>query len=124
MRRLIVLALLMPLILMFASCSLNSEEANDQAAMKLMEAITKGDKARVEEILKETPGAVNADGTTGKYPLHVAAQEDRSGEIVQLLIDAGADPMVQDRSKQTPLQVASKANNHKALDIIGKAMAE
>jgi ankyrin repeat protein len=50
-----------------------------------------GDRERVEAVLRADPGAANRLDTSRRSPLHYAAREGYT-ELVEVLLDAGADP--------------------------------
>jgi len=51
---------------------------------------------------------VNSRDNQGRTPLQVAQQEQKSEDVLLLLLDHGADPNVQDDDGQTPLHFASR----------------
>ena len=66
----------------------------------------------------------NIPGKSGFYPLHMAARSG-SKAILEMLLRAGADPMVNDCNGKTPLEIASL--NKKSVDagcvqVLQKAM--
>lgn len=62
----------------------------------LFESVRSGDRERVAEILKAHPQSVSARDRHGATPLHYAAESGRR-DIVNLLLDAGADINARDR---------------------------
>ncbi len=71
---------------------------------------------------------VNALGDFGKTPLHYAVFEgdDYSTKIVKRLLDAGADPNIEDkRSNSTPLKFAQREHDDRldqAIELLKKHM--
>jgi ankyrin repeat protein len=81
----------------------------------LVEAINARDESRVRHILDKDPELVNkaycypsaSSGTSSngicRYPLYIAAGHSKSANMVQLLIDRGADVKKKDNTGQTAL---------------------
>lgn len=71
------------------------------AGQDLWSAAYRGDLALAREMIARDPGAVTRrDGADGAFPLHYA----RGPEMVDLLVDAGADPNAEDTAhKAQPL---------------------
>ncbi|MBI3924974.1 MAG: ankyrin repeat domain-containing protein [Armatimonadetes bacterium] len=122
MHRPILMLILTLVVLALPGCGALNEEETAKAAQELKAAVEEGDKEKVETILKQHPQAIN-DGAGGRTALHVAAENDRDGGVLQLLVDRGADLHALDKQKKTPLQVASRANNRKAMDLLSQALA-
>lgn len=78
-------------------------------AQRLVRLIADGDAAAVRGAVTDNPGlvarTVERDGQGGWTPLHVAVAEGR-GDIVGVLIDAGADLTARTEDCRTPLHVA------------------
>jgi hypothetical protein len=72
------------------------------SAQDIFEAVENGNISYVKKILGEHPELVNSQNDNGNYPLHLAA---RNGirEIIELLIDNGADCNSKDNTGETPL---------------------
>lgn len=70
------------------------------------DAVSAGDAARVREMLERAPGAIESRDNLGKTPLFFAVTYGRE-EMVDLLIDQGADVNAQDHTGLTPLHVAA-----------------
>ena len=73
-------------------------------ANKLIDAVLRGDKRRVEELLSRgyDPNLQDWDGNTA---LHYACQEG-DVEMVELLLRHGADPDIENNDGETPLTIA------------------
>jgi ankyrin repeat protein len=57
-------------------------------------------------------GADATLATSGKWnALHFAAREDAPNEIINLLIDAGGDPLAKDSNNLTPAMIATRKKN-------------
>jgi ankyrin repeat protein len=66
-----------------------------------------GDRARMEEILRQDPGQVHARGPSEGTPLHFAG----TVEMAQFLIARGAAPQARNCYGQTPVQSAAGARS-------------
>jgi ankyrin repeat protein len=62
-------------------------------------------------------GNPNAMGMWGKAALHQALQRDNSLEIVTLLLDQGADPVLRNREGRTAVVMAARRGRGDALDL-------
>ena len=68
---------------------------------------------------------VNQKDESGSAPLHRAVREDNTYEIVQLLLDAGADINLQGgRCGDTPLHVAARCYQNQAIQLLLDAGAD
>jgi ankyrin repeat protein len=76
--------------------------------MSLLAAVKRGDADRVRALLAEQPEAVNAKGKDGRTPLLLAVDAGEE-EVVDALLEAGADATVADKSGATPLALALEA---------------
>jgi ankyrin repeat protein len=78
--------------------------------------------ALIEHISKlsdeEKHSAINAVNNKQCTPLHVAAEHDKSGEMVKKLLEAGADINYKLLNGSSPLHVAIGLNNPTALNIL------
>jgi ankyrin repeat protein len=83
-------------------------------AQDIHAAAEAGDIARVTEILTSTPDQVSAKNERGLTPLHLAARRGHS-EVVQLLLDRGADLEETDDRGFTALLYAASSGN---LDLV------
>lgn len=77
-------------------------------AGEIHDAITAGDRARVEALLRQDPSLVRApnENPTRDLPLHTAATAGRV-EIAELLLDAGGEIEGLDSDGSTPLHCAA-----------------
>ena len=57
---------------------------------------------------------------TGNTPLHLAVQNNKA-QVIQALLDAGADPLAENRYGATPLQQAAKHEDPEVWQIVGRA---
>lgn len=71
----------------------------------LIEAVKRGNTAEVRVLLQQG-ASVNAADQCGRTPLHWAAIEAKSEEIIELLIGAGANLDATDNQQNTPLHYA------------------
>lgn len=55
----------------------------------------------------------------GSRPLHFAIYRRRSARVLQLLLDAGADPSLPDKNGLTPSRLAARLGQTEALEILG-----
>lgn len=84
------------------------------------EAIEAGDDAMLATLLKRHPLLANASGTNGNQLLHFAVNQDNH-KLVNVLLEAGADPDAANDKGSTPLTQA--AYRGKA-DLIERLLAE
>jgi ankyrin repeat protein len=69
----------------------------------ICEAVKFGGLDRVRTLLRENPECVNARDDSGQTPLHYPFRDTRHGEeIIELLIEHGADSSAQDNEGRTP----------------------
>jgi ankyrin repeat protein len=69
----------------------------------IREAVKFGGLDRVRRLLRENPECVNARDDTGQTPLHYPFRDTRQGEeILDLLIERGADTSAKDNEGRTP----------------------
>ncbi|MBN2072161.1 MAG: ankyrin repeat domain-containing protein [Candidatus Krumholzibacteriota bacterium] len=82
-------------------------------------AIEAGDAARVKEILRNVPEAVNerADNTFRELPIHFAATVGNI-EIARILLDAGADVDAGDSDNSTALGIAAMRKHHEMVRFL------
>ena len=78
-------------------------------APRLAALILAGDTETVRTAVAEAPGlltrTVERDGESGWTPLHLAVAAGR-GDVVRLLVEAGADPSARTEHGRAPLHVA------------------
>lgn len=74
--------------------------------MSVHDVVAAGDAARVQEMLAQDPDAIERRDKLGKTPLFFAVTYGRE-EMVDLLIEQGADVNAQDDTGLTPLHVAA-----------------
>jgi ankyrin repeat protein len=79
-------------------------------AQEIFDAAKTGDLAKVKELIEANPQLVNAKDSSGRTPLHWANRGVHL-DVVNLLIDKGADVNAKDVSGTTPLFSAA-ANSH------------
>jgi len=74
--------------------------------LELQDAIARGNLEEIERALNASasPNVRSPDG--GKTALHVAVEKDNK-EVVEFLLDHGADPNAKDEWGRTPLQIAA-----------------
>lgn len=93
----------------------------------LRDAAAKGDLQRVKNLLAEgvNPNAVNAGTTlkpsTKRTALHWAAQNGHL-EITQELLKAGANPLLEDKNKKTPFQIATAQGHPTVAALLKQAL--
>ncbi|MBS0651574.1 MAG: ankyrin repeat domain-containing protein [Verrucomicrobia bacterium] len=97
---------------------INESDSKGRTAMHI--AIQRGSYDAFELLLKKGAMVGLYDGNRNT-PLHVAALSDMGGNFLKSLIDAGADINANDHL--TPLDIAIKAKNIKAVEILIKAKA-
>jgi len=86
-------------------------------AGRIHTAAEQGDLARVRALLEADPAPVNARDFARRTPLHHAATRGHS-EVVQVLLDKGADVNAVDRWKMTPLHLAAGAARDPVAQIL------
>jgi uncharacterized protein len=79
-------------------------------------AASKGDLAKVKELLKQDPASIASTDNMGRTPLHVAAEHAQK-DVVAYLLENGADVNAKDRNGGfTPLDLA--LSSFHAKDIV------
>lgn len=86
-------------------------------AQEIIEAATAGDLAKVREIVEKDPAAVNARDADGRTPLHWAARGVHF-EVLQWLIERGADVKAVDAGGGTPLHSAAARGHLEACRLL------
>lgn len=96
----------------------------DGGAKSLMSAAEQGDYRAVNLLLAQAEPKidVNTQDEKGMTALHHAAGSNASGsaQVIESLLDEGADPTIQDAEGQTPVEVAQKAGNMRAVSMFSK----
>ena len=106
--------LIAPLLLMTS--------ANTAAQSRVADAVAKGDKAAVGQLLKQRAD-VNAPQPDGTTALHLAAHRD-DREIAELLVRAGANVKATNRYGMTPLSLACTNGNVALIQLLLTAGAD
>ena len=73
--------------------------------VEILEAVKVGDLKRVHELIEEDPDVVHARTEYWSTPLHVAIKEGHY-DVVELLIEKGADVNAKNINGNTPLHIA------------------
>eukprot|EP00884_Botryococcus_braunii_P010168 jgi/Botrbrau1/19152/Bobra.0077s0064.1 len=98
-----------------------SEERSEKLALKLSLYSALGEHRKVRKLLdKHPPPDVNAHDKEGITALHQAARFGH-GTLVELLLDAGADPMACDVQHNTPAHVAASKGYMPVVNVLIKA---
>jgi len=88
-------------------------------------AIAAGDAAAIQRLVEENPDALDRRLSRfegGQTPLHFAIRRKRP-DLVQLLIELGADLEAGDGSGRTPLEVAIMSGDREAIELLRAAGA-
>jgi ankyrin repeat protein len=86
--------------------------------LTIFEAAKRGDVAAVEQILARNPElARQKDTAFGATPLHWAALRGHEA-VVSALLARGADPKATNNDRETPLQVAQRANRTGVVQLL------
>ena len=109
--------------LVLTHCDLPETQLNEA----LMEALSENASYHLVQLLIQAGADVNAQSTDydKTYPLIVAAEKTEDPQIIILLLDAGADPLVTNRKHQDALNYAKLNPNLKntvALEKLGDLM--
>lgn len=91
--------------------------------MNLIDAVVKNDSKQVKILLEEGTDPNFCEDVAGITPLHFAAQKNVSMDIVEMLVDAGADLSKETEEGLTPLDVAKFHNNEKIAKFLEEKMA-
>jgi len=93
-------------------------DCGDADADSLFAAVATGDLARVKRLAIDCGVDPNVrEDDKGATPLHVAAEYGYS-EIVEVLLEHGADPNIRDKYGETPLHVAAAFGNSKVVEVL------
>jgi len=63
-------------------------------------------------------GAINARDKQGKDALWYACKGGKSSEVVNLLLQAGADPMVRSEEGENAMEVVRKMGHEECLEVL------
>ena len=87
---------------------------------RLVKAAEKDDIPKVRQLLenKKANKTIDSMGANGNRLLHYASGEWKEPDIVERIIDLGADVNIKNGNKRTPLHVAAENNNFEALKIL------
>ncbi|MCC6697008.1 MAG: ankyrin repeat domain-containing protein [Candidatus Hydrogenedentes bacterium] len=84
----------------------------------LAEAIAKGDLQTVQSVLDSNPDALYSVDMMGQTPLHYAARTNNK-EIIELLLEKGADPGIMNDEGVTPADTARAAGaSQEIIDLL------
>lgn len=90
---------------------------------RVFEAARAGDLARVQQIVKQDPGAVRAkDARFGATALHWAALKGYA-DVAEFLLRSGADPSARNRDGETPLDVAERGGRTGVASVLRQSGA-
>ena len=113
MIRQILSVVLVVFLLLTSGCSEGGSVApasyTGDAVSDFTAAVRAGDVAKVTELLKVDSSLLELRDDAGQSALHYAALANKPA-MVELLIDHGIDPNVQDNEGRTPLTVVEDAN--------------
>ncbi len=87
------------------------------AVTEFLEAVSRGDAARVSALLAAAPDLARAAGGYGKSGLHLAAEEDRL-DVARILVDAGADIEAKTSWGASPLDWAATMGSARVADLL------
>ena len=91
---------------------------------KLLQCVREGDKAQIEKlVLNGVPNLINVnEPTDGETALTIAAVANNE-DMIQFLLDLGADPDVPDFKLRTPVMRAAEYGNVQCLQKLAEAKA-
>ncbi len=92
-------------------------------AKEFLEAVTRGDTAKVSALIEARPELVRVAGEHGKTGLHCAAESDRI-EIARALVDAGADIEAKTSWGASPLGWAATMGSTRVAEFLLSRGAE
>lgn len=87
---------------------------------KLLKTAEKGNIPKVRKLLdkKKSKKVINKIGANGNRLLHYAAGDWKEPDLVEKIIDLGADVNITNIWKRTPLHAAAEANHVEAIKIL------
>jgi len=87
---------------------------------KLLKTAEKGNIPKVRKMLdkRKAKKAINRMGANGNRLLHYASGEWKEPDLVEKIIDLGAEVNIKNIWKRTPLHDAAEANNTDAMKIL------
>jgi hypothetical protein len=85
------------------------------------EAIGRGDLPRLKTLIAQDPAALQATRKDGETLLHVAAREDRQGDVIRYLLSMGLAADARNSIQETPLHQAAMVGSAAAVEILVKA---
>ncbi|MET3544940.1 hypothetical protein ABID47_001534 [Paenibacillus favisporus] len=105
--------LLISLVILLTACSNESKVADESNVPPLFKAVRDKDTAKVYELAKGNPELIN-ELYQGESALHAAVFSGEI-EIIQSLVEAGADITLKNESGESPFFVAADLANVKAI---------
>jgi glyoxylase-like metal-dependent hydrolase (beta-lactamase superfamily II) len=96
-------------VIICVACVFSAEEIHDAAQQ--------GDLAKLKMLLEKNPGLIEARSENEKTPLHFAAQAGFK-EIVELLIEKGADVNAKNIANEIPLHYAAAMRHKEVVDLL------
>ncbi len=94
------------IILLLNQAKSGKKSGSTYAADDVHSLVLKGDVAKLKELLKKDPSAINAKDSSGATPLHYAAKMHNK-ESVAILLANKADVNAKDNDGKTPLHYAA-----------------
>jgi len=86
-------------------------------AEEIHDAAQQGDLVKIKSLLEKSPGLLEARSENEKTPLHFAAQGGHK-EIVELLLENGADVNAKNIALETPLHYATAMGYKEIVDLL------
>ena len=105
---------------MVAALIKKDADVNKTGWTPLHYAASKGHLA-IMNLLLENHAYIDAESPNGTTPLMMAAQYG-TGPAVQLLLDAGADPLLKNQQGLTAIDFARRASRTESIDLIAAAV--